>query len=283
MEASGFCIGSRPRLNVSAFGDPRLVPRPGRMGRVAGAAETASQAPHPRAVLLAHWLPRGSWDDETDELLDAVAVRIAVISGIGVLAPRLRGIGESEGDFSVAGWCRDVAAAVDYLTGVLSGGDFEPAIFGVGFGVGGSCLLSVAAGETRLRGVAAAGSPAEFANLSLSQDGYIKKARAAGLIRSESYPPDPYSWRRELIAYAPLHHARRLADRPVLLICREGDKVASPTDAERFAESIGASCQIRAVPRSTPAALFKSDRVIEAIGTWVRRQSEKSEEANAVI
>lgn len=283
MEASGFYIGSRPRLNATAFGDPRLVARTGRVRRPRDVAQEEGTRTRARAVLLAHWLPRSSWDDEADELLDTVAARLASISGIGILAPRLRGIGASEGDFSVAGWCRDVAAAADYLAGALSEGDGQPEIFGVGFGVGGSCLLSVAAGETRLRCVAVAGAPAEFANLSLSHEGYIRKARTAGLIRSDTYPADPFSWRRELIAYAPLHHARRLSTRPVLLVCRENDKIASCTDAERLAEAIGSGCEIQAMPRSAPAALYKSERVIELMGAWLRRQLEEAEKANAAI
>jgi pimeloyl-ACP methyl ester carboxylesterase len=283
MEISGFYIGSRPRLNATAFGDERLVPRTGRMGRPGNTEKPSSTVSEPRAVLLVHWLPRGSWDDDADELLDGVASKLASMSGLGVLAPRLRGIGASEGDFSVSGWCRDIAATIDYLASSLSAGDKQPEIFGVGFGVGGSCLLSVAAGDTRIRGVAAAGAPAEFANSSLSHDGYIKKARSAGLIRSESFPPDPYSWRRELIAYAPLHHARRLANRPVLLIYRENDKIVSSVDTERLAEAIGDSCVTQSMPRSAPAALVKFERVIESIGTWLRKQLDQVENANEAI
>lgn len=282
MQGSTFYFGSRPRLHASAFGDVRLVPREGGMGRP-GDAESREVVKSGRAILLVHWLPRGAWDDETEEVYDSVAARLAGSCGIGVFAPRLRGVGASEGDFSISGWCRDIAGAIDYLASILSGGEVNPEIFGVGFGIGGSCLLSVAAGDTRVRGVAAAGSPPEFANSSLSQDGYIKRARTAGLIRSQSFPPDPHSWRRELIAYAPLHHARRLQNRPVLLVCREGDKLASPLEMERLAEAIGDSCEIQTVPRSTQAALVKSDRVIASIGAWVERQLEGKEKANAVV
>ncbi|MER3396559.1 MAG: hypothetical protein C4318_04090 [Acidimicrobiia bacterium] len=233
--------------------------------------------------MLAHWLPTGSWDEETDELYEGVADRLAKSCGIGVLAPRLRGVGASEGDFSISGWCRDIASAIDYVTSALSGGDTQVEVLGVGFGIGGSCLLSVAAGDMRVRGVAVAGSPSEFANSILSREGYIKRARSAGLIRSQSFPPDPHSWRRELIAYAPLHHARRLQNRPVLLVCREGDKLASPMEMERLAEVIGDSCEIHTLPRSAPSLLVKSDRVISVLEGWVKRNFDGVKKANAVV
>ncbi len=282
METRGFYMGSEPRLYVTAWGDRRLQALLDDAEGSESEAVGADSRSAGRAILLAHWLPTGPWDDESEELLDSLASKLSSITGVGVLAPRMRGIGPSEGDFSISGWCRDMAAAVDYLSRAL-GGETNCEIFGIGFGIGGSCLLSLAAGDVRFRGVAAAGSPAEFANLSLAHDGYIKKARTAGLIRSESFPPDPYLWRRELIAYAPLHHARRLAGRPVLLICRDSDKVASPLGAYRIAEAIGASCEVQSISLPSSVALHKSDKVVERIGAWIKRQLGVSEKANAAV
>ncbi len=216
-------------------------------------------------------------------MLDSVAENIARECGIGVLAPRLRGVGASEGDFSIAGWCRDVASVVDQVAAAVQSPNAPAELYGIGFGVGGSCLLSVAAGDSRLVSVVAVGAPPEFANLSLAHDGYFRKARMVGLIRSESFPPDPYAWRRELIAYAPLHHARRLAGRPTLLVFRDNDRVASPEDARRLQEVIGESCQLEILPRSAPAALYKSDRVVARITQWVDNLQKQASRADAAV
>ncbi len=283
MKASGFYISSRPKLHATAFGDPRLCGRSDRSGRRQEQRGEASPAGPPRAVLLVHWLPKDAWDEEADELLDSIADKIARECGIGVLAPRLRGVGASEGDFSVAGWCRDVASVVDQVAAALQSPNVPGELYGIGFGVGGSCLLSVAAGDSRLVSVAAVGAPPEFANLSLAHEDYFRKARMVGLIRSESFPPDPYAWRRELIAFAPLHHARRLAGRPTLLVCRDNDKVASPADARRLQELIGESCIVEVLPRSAPAALYKSDRVVARVARWVEEMQEQASRADAAV
>jgi len=61
-----------------------------------------------------------------------------------------RGCGESEGDFSLAGWQRDVEAAVNYLWE-----EHSEEVWIVGFGVGATLGISTAADNLRVQGVAA--------------------------------------------------------------------------------------------------------------------------------
>jgi pimeloyl-ACP methyl ester carboxylesterase len=243
--------------------------------------------PHPAVgLLLVHPFPHAPWSPQWEESLDAVAARLCSEIGCLVVAPRLRGIGESAGNFSVAGWCRDIVAAVDYTVGVLQEaghGAGRLHLFGLGYGVGGSCLLSVASGDLRISGVVAAGAPAELADLPMFRQGFWERARAVGIVRDRRFPKDPHAWRRELIAFAPIHHAKRLGGRPVLLVYREGDRIGGPSQAKRLAEVIGQTCETIALPKSSTATLLKNDRVVSLAASWIAEKLSSWGSADAAL
>ena len=70
------------------------------------------EPPYP-AVILCHGIPSVTVDP-TDGGYPLLAETISR-DGLAVYTFRFRGSGESEGNFDIAGWDRDLKAAIDYL------------------------------------------------------------------------------------------------------------------------------------------------------------------------
>lgn len=237
-------------------------------------------------IVLVHSLPQQPWTTDDDQALVSLAMEVHRKTGFAVIVPRLRGVGESSGDFSISGWCRDIVAALGVLESSLEarvGEGGRTALYGIGFGIGGSCLLSVAAGDSRLDAVACVSVPPELADLPVFKGDFFSKARSWGLVRSADFPKEAHKWRRELIAFAPLHHARRLKGRPVLLVCREGDRFTAGTRLERLASAVGPSCETVKLSKTGPAQPMRNRRAIDVACEWLRERAEERRSAGAAL
>ncbi|MGH9120348.1 MAG: alpha/beta hydrolase [Acidimicrobiales bacterium] len=123
-----------------------------------------------------------------------LADRLCRETGWVVLTFGFRGIGGSPGNFSLAGWLRDLHAATEALRA-------SPGVDGVwlcGFAAGGSLALCAAGEDPEVRGVAALAAPADFADRAADPRRLVAQARAAGVIRDPAFPPDLDAWAREL-------------------------------------------------------------------------------------
>src|SRR5580700_1394546 len=106
------------------------------------APEVSASGPQASVVVLCHGFPLGADSAEsTGDSLPALADRLAAESGRCVVAGCFRGIGPSEGDFSLAGWFEDLGAFVSHGAGLVSGGG----VWLVGFGTGGALARCLAA------------------------------------------------------------------------------------------------------------------------------------------
>ena len=111
-----------------------------------------------------------------------------------VFAFTYRGCGESEGDFSLAGWLSDTHHAVEYLRSVPD----VSSVWLAGFGTGGAMAISVAADDADVAGVAAVAPPADFDDWVNDPEGLLGYARRVGAISDPSFPEDEAAWRGEL-------------------------------------------------------------------------------------
>ncbi|MCX6362352.1 MAG: alpha/beta fold hydrolase, partial [Armatimonadetes bacterium] len=169
-----------------------------------------------------------------------------------------RTMGVSEGAASTVGALEtaDLLGAVDLLSGRAELRDLPIAAYGMS--MGGAVCLRAAAGDTRIRGVAAHGSYATLA-------GAVERRACSWL-----GPAGPYVARSALAlgpiwASADLRHVEplaavgRLAPRPVLLMVGRFDRTAPPSDARRLQSACRGACDVVVLPRSTHAWIAPSD------------------------
>ena len=194
-----------------------------------------------------------------------LADRIANEMGWMVLVFTFRGCGDSEGDFSLAGWRDDLLAAAAHLRSL----DEVRGVWLAGFGSGGSLSICAAADDPEIRGVAAMGAPADFDDWSTHPRRLLMHARATGIIRSASYPRDFDEWTRGIADMRAISAIRRVAPRSALIMHGSDDDTVPVRDARALADAHGAADlriveggghQLRHDPRAVAMLLGWLDR-----------------------
>jgi putative redox protein len=229
---------------------------------------TASGPLTSAVVVLCHGFPLGAdAAQSTGDSLPALADRLAAESGRCVVAGCFRGVGPSEGDFSLDGWLEDLGAFVSHGSGLVSGGG----AWLVGFGTGGALALCLAAGDQRVRGVACFGSPATFADWAQDAAGMLAFSRRVGVVRTTDYPPDTAAWADAFTRLRPDEASAGLAPRPVLVVHGVEDDEVPLADARVLADAVGRSAELRVIG-GAGHRLRADPRAMALLVGWLERQ-----------
>jgi putative redox protein len=221
-----------------------------------------------RGLVLAHGFPTGPrWSESSGRTYPEFADRLAGDAGWVVLAFNFRGTGESQGDFSMGGWLRDLQAAIAYLRQ-------DPTVDGVwlaGFRTGGALAVCAAAEDPDVRGVATFGAPADFDDWAADPRRFLQSARDLGVVRSAAFPPDVAAWAQELKETRAIGCVEQVVPRPLMIVHGSIDDVVPMSDARALADSAdtaelriitGAGHRLRHDPRAVAVLLGWLDRQV---------------------
>lgn len=222
----------------------------------------------PRLVaILCHGIPSGSPPDPGDLGYAGLAHDLAD-RGFAALWFDFRSARDAPGDFSIAGWARDLEAALDAL-------DVDSAMAGlkrvaVGSSAGGAVSIVVAARRADVAAVAALAAPAvyDFESYGGEPERVLLRFRNVGLVRDPGFPRDVDSWWREFDEHAPVRHVARIAPRPLLLVQGDADDVVPPHHAERLFELAGEPKEVARLPGGGHQ-LRKDPRAVDAVADWL--------------
>lgn len=222
------------------------------------------------AVVLVHGYPSGpAGTAGAVSAMPELADRIAGDMGFVAFSPCLRGMGDSQGDFSIGGWAVDIHAAVAHVrtTANVSGAWL------VGFGTGGALAICAGAEEPTVRGVASLAAPADFDDWASNPRRLFEHAREVGIT---SVPPSHAAiegWSRELARHKAVDGAQRLAPRSLLVVHGDEDDLVPSFDARVVADAHtsaelhlldGAGHRLRHDPRAMAITLGWLDRERDA-------------------
>lgn len=229
----------------------------------------APEAPGPYpGLVVCHGFPMGKQQAATSgQTYPQLADELAAEAGFAVLTFNFRGSGDSGGDFSLGGWLADIRAAVDYL----EARDDVDGIWIVGASTGGSLAICAAADDQRIRGVCTLASRADFDDWAEHPRRFLDHARAVGVIRHESFPPDFEAWAQELREIRPLELVRKLPNRPLLLVHGSDDEVVPTSDARALAEAYGDGAELR-ILSGAGHRLRHDPRGVAVLLGWLERQ-----------
>ena len=187
-------------------------------------------------VVICHGFPSGP-DGGANSVatFPELAFRIATEMGWVAMVPYMRGMGDSEGDFSLDGWRDDVAAAAADLRGQ----DNVEGVWAVGFGTGASLAICAAAVDPEIRGVAALAAPADWSDWAANPRHLLLHARQAGVITSEEAPTDFGRWSAALREVSAERSVAEMGTRDLLLVHGSDDEVVPPLDARVLASGHG--------------------------------------------
>jgi len=196
-----------------------------------------------------------------------LADRIAGDVGWVCMTAALRGIGESEGDFSLGGWLRDLGTALSYLLA-------EPDVAGAwmcGFGLGGALSLCLAGADRRVLGVASFAAPADMEDWAADPRRFLEHARAVGVVRDPAFPPDLDRWAGELRDTRPLRLVGRIPPRPLLIVHGSDDAKVPLVDARALVDATDGQADLRVVS-AAGHQLRHDPRAIAVLLGWLDRE-----------
>ena len=233
------------------------------VGHLVGANETGPPRP---AVVLLHGYPSGpAGTAGAVSAMPELAERIADDMGFVAFSPCLRGMADSEGDFTIRGWAADIHAAVAHVraTTRVSG------VWLAGFGTGGALAVCAGADDPEIGGVAAQAAPADFDDWASNPRRLFEHAREVGITRALPSPAAIDAWSRELRSLKAVNCAQRLAPRSLLVLHGLDDDLVPDFDARVIADAHtqaelrlldGAGHRLRHDPRAMAILLGWLDR-----------------------
>jgi len=218
-------------------------------------------------LVIAHGFPAevGGGINSTSSFPE-LADRFATESGWVVLAFSSRGVGQSEGNFSLRGWLRDLEAAVAHMREAVA----CDGVWILGFGTGGALAVQVAAGDPTINGVASVAAPADFEDWGRNPRKLLLLAREIGIIRDPEYPESFESWSAGLQTVKAAEAARRVAPRELLILHGSDDESVPVFDARVVADSHG-SADLRIIGGGAHH-LRHDPRAIAVLLGWLDRQ-----------
>ena len=220
------------------------------------------------AVVLCHGFPRLAREAASAGLrYPEVADRIAEQIGMGVLTFNFRGTGQSEGDFSMRGWCQDLRSAVSYMR-EQEGGE---KVWVTGFGTGGSIAMCVAAEDESVNGVSAFSSRAHFDDWAEHGEALLEHVRSLGMIRAIGFPGDLKEWVQEFHDIRPLSLVDKIAPRPLLIVHGRDDERVPVADARDLAKAAGEGRELRILNDATHR-LQSDPRTVALLLGWLDRR-----------
>ena len=225
----------------------------------------------PRAtLLLCHGIPGGGPPDPADEGYAGFARALAA-RGFAAMWFNFRGCRGAPGEFSMSGWCTDMAGALDAIARAK---DIESIPRGiVGSSAGGMAAIDVAAGRNDVAMVATLAAPASFAFGGMTTDPrtLVQRLRNIGIIHDPAYPPDLDAWTADLKAASAEQTIAAVAPRPLLLIHGDADDVVPYHHAERLFTLAGEPKELVRIPRGAHQ-LRRDPRAVEALTDWLDRR-----------
>lgn len=229
-------------------------------------AEPSEPVPEVHGLVVCHGFPtRGRESPQSGKSFPELAERIATELGWVVLTMNFRGCGRAEGQFSLTGWLDDVHAAVEHVESLGVDGTWL-----AGFGTGGSLALCEAARNPSVCGVAALAAPGDFDDWARHPRRLLLHARQVGVITDPDFPPALDKWAGELKAVRPIESARRLSDRPLLVVHGDSDDLTPLGDAQAIAAAHG-DAELRVI-NGAGHELRHDPRAIAVLLGWLGRQ-----------
>lgn len=217
--------------------------------------------------VLCHGIPGSAPRDPADEGYAGFARTLAG-QGIAAFWFDFRGVRGAPGEFSIAGWCADLEAALDALDSDAEIGGIPRVV--VGSSAGGAVAMAVAARREDVVAVATLAAPASFTFGALVSDPakLVLTFRNTGIIHDPAFPPDLDAWWREFSEVAPEEVVGKLAPRPILLVHGDSDDVVPYPHAERLFIAAGEPKELVRIPRGGHQ-LRRDSRAVEALCDWL--------------
>lgn len=220
--------------------------------------------PYP-TVCICHGVPSGI-TEPGDGGYPALAERISQ-AGFTTLFFNFRGSRNSEGNFDIGGWLRDLKAVIDYLWQQFEVDRTQLAL--VGNSAGAAVSVCTAAKDKRVSAVAAMACPAELSFISKDPAPTLKYFRDIGIIRDPDFPPSLEKWLDGFKEAAAIRDIAGIAPRPLLIVHGMEDDVVKVSDARELFKVAGELKKL-VLLEGAGHRLRREERAVQAVIDWLK-------------
>ncbi len=219
------------------------------------------------ALIMCHGIPAASAPPAPGDVgYEGLAHQFASI-GIASVFFNFRGCGESEGNFDIAGWARDMEAV---LAKIPESSHIDPTrLMVLGFSAGGAASVKVASETSKIFGLALAGTPAHFDMFQQDASEIVHDFRLRGIIRDPDFPPDSERW---LQAFSDMEPRRWIPDfkgQYLLIVHGDQDELISVDHAHQLKEAAPAGVAELSIIPGGVHKLRLDKRCIDAVEEWI--------------
>jgi dipeptidyl aminopeptidase/acylaminoacyl peptidase len=186
---------------------------------------------HP-ALCICHGIPAAP-PDPADKGYALLAQRFCH-AGFITLIFNFRGTGRSEGNLDIAGWTRDLQAALDFLYSLKEVDKAHICL--LGFSGGAAVSVYTAAHDPRVSLAVTCACPADFHSLGQRETPMeaIQRFRQIGAIRDKDFPPSIEEWQKGFETISPINWVDRISPRSLLLVHGDADELIPLKHASRL-------------------------------------------------
>ncbi len=219
------------------------------------------------ALCICHGIPRGI-PDPKDKGYPLLAERFCN-AGFITMIFNFRGTGDSEGNFDLLGWARDLEAAVNYLYNLPNVDKSHLSL--MGFSGGAIVSLFVAARDPRVSSIVTCACPLEFPALTDKEraKSFIEHLRSIGIIRDNDFPRSLDEWLDEFKQVSPIKWVGKISPRPILILHGDRDEVVDQSQAWALYALAGEPKDIVIIEGATHR-LRHYEKAIDAALNWLK-------------
>ena len=233
--------------------------------KLAGELYIPGEKPPYPAVCLCHGVPSGI-TEPGDGGYPALAERISK-EGFTTLFFNFRGSRNSEGNFDIGGWLRDLAAVIDYLWQQPEVDRTRFAL--VGNSAGAAVSVCTAAKDKRITAVAAMACPAELSFISQDPAPTIKYFRNIGIIRDPGFPSLTEKWLDGFKEASAIRDIAGIAPRPLLIVHGIEDDLVKVENARELFQAAGEPKKL-VLLEGAGHRLRREERAVRAVIDWLK-------------
>jgi len=222
-------------------------------------------------LCLCHGMPRGGTADPNDRGYAGLAERFTEEGFLTVIF-NFRGAGESQGDFDIRGWTRDLKVVLNHICKMKEADQSKLSL--MGFSAGAAVSIYVAAQDRRVSSVISCACPdtSRLAkNRELAQT-VIEDYRKMGVIKDANFPPSLQSWMKGFDEIYSDKWIDKLSPRPILIIHGDQDDVVSPNSAFNLYERAGQPKEILII-KGAGHRLRISEQAMDHAIDWLKSHS----------
>ncbi len=254
--------------------DPQGAREPGRFETLCDGNAVRGQiffpSTHPSrqypGLIICHGIPGSGAQRPTDDPGYEGLARHFSDLGLATAIFNFRGCGESDGNFDMMGWPRDLEAVVDT---VLNTPHIDPTrLMVLGFSGGGAAAIHVAADNDKMFGLAVVGTPAHFRLFEADPEEIVSDFRERGLFKDEDFPQDVEKWMNGFEEIEPRRWIAHFKGKHFLVVHGDADELIPVEHAHELVDHAPAGISELAVIPGGVHRLRLDPRCIGVLDDW---------------